>query len=86
MIFNITRIINVSLEYSVFQKTGDPEIFHVPYYNKLERYIQLLGQDPRHKNSIRNMIVIIVVTSIASITIPTVRKIRQSLDRKVGRI
>ncbi|XP_043594037.1 uncharacterized protein LOC122572728 [Bombus pyrosoma] len=82
MIFNITRIINVSLEYSVFQKTGDPEIFHVPYYNKLERYIQLLGQDPRHKNSIRNIIVIIVVTSIASITIPTTIEILASLHKK----
>ena len=52
------------------------EIFHVPYYNKLERYIQLLGQDPRHKSSTRNIIVMIVVISIASITIPAVRKTR----------
>ncbi|XP_050580536.1 uncharacterized protein LOC126917575 isoform X1 [Bombus affinis] len=64
------------------QKTGNPEILHVTYYNKLERYIQLLGQDPRHKSSTRNMIVIIVVTSIASITIPTTIELFASLHKK----
>ncbi|XP_068966131.1 uncharacterized protein [Bombus flavifrons] len=64
------------------QKTGSPEILHVTYYNKLERYIQLLGQDPRHKSSTRNMIVIIVVTSIASITIPTTIELFASLHKK----
>ncbi|XP_050580533.1 uncharacterized protein LOC126917573 isoform X2 [Bombus affinis] len=58
------------------------EIFHVPYYNKLERYIQLLGQDPRHKSSTRNIIVMIVVTSIASITIPATIELLASLHNK----
>nr|XP_033190330.1 uncharacterized protein LOC117156923 [Bombus vancouverensis nearcticus] len=64
------------------QKTGSVEILHVTYYNKLERYIQLLGQDPRHKSSTRNMIVIIVVTSIVSITIPTTIELFASLHKK----
>ena len=37
--------------------------------------MQLLGQDPRHKSSTKTIIVIIVVTSILSATIPTVREI-----------
>ena len=37
--------------------------------------MQLLGQDPRHKSNTKNIIVIIVVTIIASVIFPTVREI-----------
>ena len=40
----------------------------------LEKYLQLLGQDPRQKNGFRNFIVTAVVISIIGNIIPTVRK------------
>ena len=68
---------NTSLAHSVFQETESHlfDIFDIPYYKILERYLQLLGQDPRQKKKFRNTILTIVVISIVSILIPTVRKI-----------
>lgn len=59
----------------VFQENNNTEIFHIPYYKKITKYMQLLGQDPRHKSNTKNIIVIIVVINIASIILPTVREL-----------
>lgn len=75
----LDREINLNLDsLLVFQKIDYTEIFHVPYYKNIDKFMKLLGQDPRHKNSTRSMIVIIVATSIVSVTLPTVREIYQS--------
>lgn len=42
----------------------------------VEKYFQLLGQDPRLKNEFRNFIVTMVVISISGNIVPTVRKSR----------
>ncbi|KAK9306169.1 hypothetical protein QLX08_003062 [Tetragonisca angustula] len=67
---------------NMFQETKTLEIFHVPYYKMIARYMQILGQDPHHKTSTRNIIVIIVVTSIASIFFPATIEIYTSLCNK----
>lgn len=68
---------NTNLAHLVFQETESQlfDIFDIPYYKIFERYLQLLGQDPRQKKKFRNTILTIVVISIVSIIIPTVRKI-----------
>ncbi|XP_043594039.1 uncharacterized protein LOC122572729 isoform X2 [Bombus pyrosoma] len=66
----------------MLQITEGSEIFYISYYNKIERYIQLLGQDPRHKSSTRNIIVMIVMINIASIIFPTIIEILASLHNK----
>ncbi|KAF3426726.1 hypothetical protein E2986_04491 [Frieseomelitta varia] len=63
-------------------ETKTLEIFHVPYYKMIAKYMQILGQDPHHKTSTRNIIVIIVVTSIASIFFPATIEIYVSLCNK----
>ncbi|KAK1126046.1 hypothetical protein K0M31_005573 [Melipona bicolor] len=57
-----------------FQQKQSPDIFDVPYYKTLEKYMQLLGQDPRQKNGVRNFIVTAVMISITANIVPTVRK------------
>lgn len=73
----INNILNLSSGLSVFQKTKNQhnEIYDIPYYKMMEKYIRFLGQDPRQKNEFRNIIVFTLVIGIASILIPTVRKI-----------
>ena len=75
----VNNILNLSSGLSVFQKTKKQhnEIYDIPYYKMMEKYIRFLGQDPRQKNEFRNIIVFILVMSIASILIPTVRKIHK---------
>ena len=75
----VNNILNLSSGLSVFQKTKKQhnEIYDIPYYKMMEKYIRFLGQDPRQKNEFRNIIVFILVISIASILIPTVRKIHK---------
>ncbi|KAK9306393.1 hypothetical protein QLX08_002911 [Tetragonisca angustula] len=65
----------------VLQKTDNREIFHIPYYKKITRYIQLLEQDPYHKTSTRHVIVIIVAISISSIIFPSTIEIYASLRK-----
>ncbi|XP_016770783.1 odorant receptor 63a-like isoform X3 [Apis mellifera] len=69
---------------SVFQKTKKQhnEIYDIPYYKMMEKYIRFLGQDPRQKNEFRNIIVFILVISIASILIPTTLELYISLRNK----
>ncbi|CAL7940363.1 unnamed protein product [Xylocopa violacea] len=47
------------------------DIFDIPYYNKLKKYLQFLGQDPHQRKAIRNIIVTVLVISTTSIFIPT---------------
>ena len=63
--------------YSVFQKTRNKciNIFDIPYYKLLEKYMKFLGQDPRQRDGFRNIIVIVMVASISGILIPTVRNV-----------
>ncbi|XP_031776108.1 uncharacterized protein LOC116415452, partial [Apis florea] len=48
----------------------------------MEKYIRFLGQDPRQKKESRNIIVFILVISIASIIIPTTLELYTSLRNK----
>ncbi|XP_031366026.1 uncharacterized protein LOC102674214 isoform X2 [Apis dorsata] len=75
---------NLNLSYSVFQKTERqyPEIFNIPYYKMVEKYFQLLGQDPRQKSKFRNCIVTVVVISISSNIVPTSIELYTSLCDK----
>ncbi|XP_076474330.1 uncharacterized protein LOC117156709 isoform X2 [Bombus vancouverensis nearcticus] len=54
----------------VFQKTGEqyPNIYDIPYYNMIKKYLRFLGLDPHQKNGL--IIVIIMVTSMTSVLIP----------------
>lgn len=88
LIFKTTTItncseINLNLRHLVFQKTRRqcPDIFDIPYYKMVEKYFQLLGQDPRLKNEFRNFIVTVVVISISGNIVPTVRKSRWTFYR-----
>ncbi|XP_012349498.1 uncharacterized protein LOC100863505 isoform X2 [Apis florea] len=68
----------------IFQKTERqyPEIFDIPYYKMVEKYFQLLGQDPRLKSNFRNCIVTVVVISISSNIVPTSIELYTSLCDK----
>ncbi|XP_033314060.1 odorant receptor 9a-like [Bombus bifarius] len=57
-------------KYVVFQKTGEqyPNIYDIPYYNMIKKYLRFLGLDPHQKNGL--IIVIIMVTSMTSVLIP----------------
>lgn len=52
----------------------------------VEKYFQLLGQDPRLKNEFRNFIVTVVVISISGNIVPTVRKSHFIEIRKLKRV
>ncbi|XP_043510772.1 odorant receptor 9a-like [Frieseomelitta varia] len=65
-----------------FQQRQSPDIFDVPYYKTLEKYMQLLGQDPRQKNGFRNFIVTAVVISITGNIVPTLLELYISLCNK----
>ncbi|XP_050580530.1 uncharacterized protein LOC126917572 isoform X1 [Bombus affinis] len=67
-----------------FQETDrqSSDIFDVPHYKMLEKYLQLLGQDPRQKNGFRNFIVTAVVISIIGNIIPTSLELYTSLCDK----
>ncbi|XP_043511733.1 uncharacterized protein LOC122529552 [Frieseomelitta varia] len=80
----LTCIINSVNRLSLFQETESHlfDIFDIPYYKILERYLQLLGQDPRQKKKFRNTILTIVVISIVSILIPTTLELFTSLYNK----
>ncbi|XP_031366028.1 uncharacterized protein LOC102674214 isoform X4 [Apis dorsata] len=69
---------------NIFQKTGRqcPDIFDIPYYKMVEKYFQLLGQDPRLKNEFRNFIVTVVVISISGNIVPTSIELYTSLCDK----
>lgn len=60
----------------MFQKTGREysNIFDIPYYKVLKKYLQFLGQDPYQECKYRNIITIIMLISMIAIFIPTVRK------------
>ncbi|XP_031771341.1 putative odorant receptor 71a isoform X2 [Apis florea] len=68
----------------VFQKTRNKctNIFDIPYYKLLEKYMKFLGQDPRQRDGFRNIIVIAMVTSISGILIPTSLELYTSLCDK----
>ncbi|XP_043517841.1 uncharacterized protein LOC122532806, partial [Frieseomelitta varia] len=80
--FNVFESRNQSKLELVFQKTDYNEIFHVPYYKNITKFMKLLGQDPRDKSSTKSMIVIIVTTSIVSIILPTIIELYVSLRKK----
>ncbi|XP_068965470.1 odorant receptor Or2-like [Bombus flavifrons] len=67
-----------------FQETErqSPDIFDVPHYKMLKKYLQLLGQDPRQKNGFKNFIVTAVVISITGNIIPTSLELYTSLCDK----
>lgn len=73
----INNILNLSSGFSVFQKIEKQrnEIYDIPQYKMIEKYIRFLGQDPRQKSESRTIIVFTLIISIASIVIPTVRKL-----------
>ncbi|XP_050580513.1 uncharacterized protein LOC126917570 isoform X6 [Bombus affinis] len=54
----------------VFQKTGEqyPNIYDIPYYNTIKKYLRFLGLDPHQKYGL--IIVIIMVISMTSGLIP----------------
>ncbi|XP_006615140.2 uncharacterized protein LOC102673807 [Apis dorsata] len=68
----------------IFQKTRNKciNIFDIPYYKLLEKYMKFLGQDPRQRDGFRNIIVITMVTSISGILIPTSLELYTSLCDK----
>lgn len=84
--FMVSNIIRSGLPSLVLQETDNCEIFHISYYKKITRYIQLLGQDPHHKTSTRHVIVIVVATSLASLIFPSVRITFQSFFTNVSLI
>lgn len=49
-------------------------MFDIPYYKMLEKYLQIVGQDPRQRDIFRSIIVTIMVISITGILVPTVRE------------
>ncbi|XP_060815195.1 uncharacterized protein LOC132906744 [Bombus pascuorum] len=54
----------------VFQKSGEqyPNIYDIPYYNMIKKYLRFLGLDPHQKHGL--IIVIIMVISMTSGLIP----------------
>ena len=71
-IFYIDNFIQFS-KYVVFQKTGEqyPNIYDIPYYNTIKKYLRFLGLDPHQKYGL--IIVIIMVISMTSGLVPMVR-------------
>ncbi|XP_061937825.1 odorant receptor 63a-like [Apis cerana] len=70
--------------FSVFQKIEKQrnEIYDIPQYKMIEKYIRFLGQDPRQKSESRTIIVFTLIISIASIVIPTILELYISLRNK----
>ncbi|CAL7940218.1 unnamed protein product [Xylocopa violacea] len=63
-------------------KREDLDIFDIPYYKMLQKYLQLLGQDPHQSNEIRKIILIVILISGASVFIPTSIEVFVSLRKK----
>ncbi|XP_048265906.1 uncharacterized protein LOC105665636 [Bombus terrestris] len=57
-------------------------MFDIPYYKMLEKYLQVVGQDPRQRDIFRSIIVTIMVTSITGILVPTSLEVYRSLYDK----
>ncbi|XP_033180583.1 uncharacterized protein LOC117152538 [Bombus impatiens] len=57
-------------------------MFDIPYYKMLEKYLQIVGQDPRQRDIFRSIIVTIMVTSITGILVPTLLEVYRSLYDK----
>ncbi|XP_017754776.1 PREDICTED: uncharacterized protein LOC108546972 [Eufriesea mexicana] len=74
----------LSPRHLAFQKNGgqDYDIYNIPYYRMLKTYLQFLGQDPHQKSGLRNIIVVVVVISMAGVLIPTTLELYASLCRK----
>ncbi|XP_028523218.2 uncharacterized protein LOC107999654, partial [Apis cerana] len=70
--------------FKVFQKTGREysNIFDIPYYKVLKKYLQFLGQDPYQECKYRNIITIIMLISMITIFIPTIFEIYVSIHDK----
>ncbi|XP_017754778.1 PREDICTED: uncharacterized protein LOC108546974 [Eufriesea mexicana] len=76
--------VNLNLRYLVFQKDKEqgPDIFDIPHYKMLQKYLQVLGQDPHQRDEVRNVIVTIVVISIVGIVVPSSLEFYTSLCDK----
>ncbi|XP_071873043.1 uncharacterized protein [Bombus fervidus] len=57
-------------------------MFDIPYYKMLEKYLQIVGQDPRQRDIFRSIIVTIMVISITGILVPTSLEVYRSLYDK----
>lgn len=62
---------NLNLQHLVFQiyKEQCLDIFEIPYYKSLKKWLTLSGLYPP-----KNIIIILVAISIVSVTLPLVRK------------
>ncbi|XP_071873033.1 uncharacterized protein [Bombus fervidus] len=66
----------------VYQKTGEqyPNIYDIPYYNMIKKYLRFVGLDPHQKNGL--ITVIIMMTSITTVLIPMSIALYESLYTK----